>query len=201
MGMTPQINYTEPKQKVDKIIETFKKRVTYKKNYYKNFKIKEVTNNYIGKDVNKNYTDLLEYTRKLNSTILVYFISKKGMIKNSDMTKILNEAEFGFEKMNTLETGINFWEGAYKFFKNLLGNKWKDIKFKLERGYFKEVYNKYNGKKNPTEQDLADFKKDLVDAIDNAFNYIEKELHLELDDIKTKITAEVIKKYLETNEK
>lgn len=135
----------------------------------------------------------------MNNDIVKNFTNK--MIKKGDMAFALTEAEFGFDKMNMVDTMSNFIEGAARFFKRLFGDKYKDIKFKLDKGYFAEVYNKYNKIKNPTVENLREFKNELLSTLSTTCDYIEKVFNEEIDKIKTEITVDNIKKYLETDEK
>jgi arsenate reductase-like glutaredoxin family protein len=199
-GLTPQIDTTEAKQKVDKILESFKKRVTYKKNYYRSTYIKEVNKRYNESDIKKSFSDLLKYTNYMNQNIVAHFVT--NMVKDEDLKKILSEAEYGFEKKNALDTGINLFNSVYNFFDKIFGDKWEDIKFKLDdKGYFSEIYNENINNTDPNLLDLKELRDELLSKIDETCTYIEKVLIEEIEKTKVGFTLENIKKFLETNEK
>jgi hypothetical protein len=197
----PQINTTEAKQKIDKILDSFKKRVTYKKNYYRSHYTNEINNRYNESDIKKSFSDLLELTKTMNQNIVANFVTK--MVKNEDLNKMLNEAEQGFTpQLNALTAGVNLFKSVYNFFDNLLGDKWEDIKFKIDgKGYFTEIYNENAEIKEPTLQDLRMLKYDLIQKLNETCDYIEKVLNQEIDKTKQVFSEDNIKKFLETNEK
>lgn len=193
----PKISFEQVKQKVDKILETFKKRVTYKKNYYRSFHRKEVENRFNKNDINKSFFDLLDYCKILNLNIVSNFVDK--MEKNDDLKKALMEAETGFnQQINVMDVSTRIFNSVYKFIDKLFGNEWKDLKFKLEdKGYFTEIYNDYINIKEPTINDLESLKNKILLRINETCDYIEKTLNSEIEKVKQKLTIEKIKQILD----
>jgi hypothetical protein len=188
------------KQKVDKILESFKKRVTYKKNYYRPLYLKEVDKRYNETDVSKSFSDLLEYAKFLNNNIVPHFVN--NMRKSSDLKKALEEAETGFTpKLNALDFGTNLFNTVKNYYDKIF-NTYEDLKFKLEdKGYFTEIYNEYNAIKEPNVQDLKELRADMINKINETCDYIEKTLISEIDKVKQKFNTDNIKGYLETEVK
>jgi hypothetical protein len=124
------------------------------------------------------------------------------MVKSEDLKKILNEAEFDFDKKNALDFGIKIFDSVVKFYKLIFGDKWEDIKFKLDdKGYFTEIYNDNIDNKTPNLEDLKLLKDKLLEKVNETCAYIEKVLIEEIEKTKQGFTLDNIKKFLETNEK
>jgi len=114
------------------------------------------------------------------------------MVKKDDYNKLLNEAEYGFEKKNALDFGVKLFNTLNKFRKKYFGKDIEDMKFELNKGYFNELYNAYRQIKNPTTDDLQAFKGALTDRIIEVCNEIETVINKNIDKIRNKLTEDKI---------
>lgn len=170
------------KKRIDKILNTFKNRVTYKKRQIKSIYTKQINST-------NNFNELLDLVKLANKDIVDKFLT--NMTKKSDITIALKEAEQGFEKMSMMSIA----DKISRFFEKIFHKDVKDIEFELNQGYFTELYNEYNQIKNPNQNDIDSLKNNFISKLNEVCNDIEKFLHKKIEDVRAKLTEEKLEKY------
>lgn len=179
------------KKNVDKILDTFKKRVNSKCAGIINAQKKYVLNNFKEADLPESYNKLLQHILNLNENMVGSFT--KGMILKNDMAKaMLMKEEFGFVEKNALAFGTDIFD---KYFSFLFDKGKNEIETELEKGYLVDLYNDYN-KLKPTKENLKKLKEEFIVYLTSACNDIKLVFIKHIEKTKTEITLESIDNYI-----
>jgi hypothetical protein len=187
------------KIKVDKILDTFIKRITYKKRSIISTQIKYINNNFSENDLPDSFNNLLKHVSFLNKNLVGKFTKNITTKKDMDKALLMTE-EFGFNVENAFDWGVKIGEWISRQFDKIFNIDDDEIESELSKGYFTEIYDKYSKIKKPKVNELNNLKSEFINQIKVACDEIEGVFHKNINITKNKINLDKIIKYLKINE-